>query len=100
MFKARRVFFAIQGVMIALSLIAHAWVVWRGFVEDGPGEALIYFFLFVYAELYWAWRSFQAEGISLFFALTAAIGAWWLGLLLFRQVLRKRVMPQTEPETQ
>ncbi len=73
----RRRFFAIQAVMIAFSLFTHGWMVWRGYLEDGPLWAAGYLLLFVYAEAYWAYRSLIADGVTPCFICNARCAAWW-----------------------
>ena len=60
-----------------------------------PLWAVLYALLFVYAELYWAWRSLQAHGPDLFFFLTTLAGLWWLGLFAYRQWLRRSTLSET-----
>ena len=88
----RRRFFAIQAVMITFSLFTHGWMVWRGYLEDGPLWAAGYLLLFVYAEAYWAYRSLIADGVTPFFICNALCAAWWIALLFGRQRLRRHVM--------
>ncbi len=86
---------AAQRLMVPLTLGIHGWVIWRGYTEDGPLWAVLYALLFVYAELYWAWRSLQAHGPDLFFFLTTLAGLWWLGLFAYRQWLRRSTLSET-----
>lgn len=92
MMDGRRRFFAIQAVMITFSLFTHGWMVWRGYLEDGPLWAAGYLVLFVYAEAYWAWRSLMADGVTPFFICNALCTAWWIALYFGRQRLRRHVM--------
>jgi hypothetical protein len=71
---------AAQKVMVPLTLIVHLWVVVHGHAADGALWGTLYFVLFVYAELYWAWRSFNEGGFSPFFVCSALAGLWWLFL--------------------
>lgn len=72
---------AAQKIMVPLTLLVHLWVVLHGHAADGALWGTLYFVLFVYAELYWAWRSFAESGVTPFFVCSALAGLWWL--LLF-----------------
>lgn len=72
---------AAQKIMVPLTLLVHLWVVLHGHAADGALWGTLYFVLFVYAELYWAWRSFAESGVTPFFVCSALVGLWWL--LLF-----------------
>ncbi|TEX49476.1 MAG: hypothetical protein CFR70_03260, partial [Rhodocyclaceae bacterium] len=73
--NGRQRFYAIQAVMITFSLFTHGWMVWRGYLEDGPLWAAVYLVLFVYAEAYWAFRSLMADGVTPFFICNALCAA-------------------------
>lgn len=75
---------AAQKFMVPLTLLIHLWVVIHGHAADGALWGTLYFVLFVYAELYWAWRSFNESGISPFFVCSALAGLWWLFLFAVR----------------
>lgn len=89
----RRLFFALQGLMIAFSLFTHGWMVWRSYLEDGALWAAGYLLLFVYAEAYWGYRSLMADGVTAFFVCNAVCAAWWVGLFVVRRRLQRHVMP-------
>lgn len=84
---------AAQKIMVPLTLLAHLWVVVHGHVADGPLWGTLYFVLFVYAELYWAWRSLQESGLTPFGLISGLAGLWWLILL----VIYKRHAPLPAP---
>lgn len=78
--------------MIAFSLFTHGWMVWRGYLEDGPLWAAGYLLLFVYAEAYWAYRSLIADGVTPFFICNALCAAVVDCVALRPPALRRHVM--------
>jgi len=80
--------------MALATFFIHGWVTYRGWSEDGFLWGILYLFCFIYAELYWAYRAFQAEGFSLFVILSAIAGVWWIGLLIFRNRIRERILSE------
>lgn len=93
--RHRQLFFALQGLMIAFSLLTHGWLVWRAWLEDGILWAAGYLLLFVCAEAYWAYRSLLAEGVTAFFICNAICATWWIALFVGRRRLQRHIMPAT-----
>jgi hypothetical protein len=79
------VFIGLYHLMSIFSLIVHLWGVKRVWDLDGFWWAVLYFSLFIYAELYWAYHSFLEQGFNLFGLSCAIVGLWWFFLLLFRK---------------
>ena len=74
-------------LMSIFSLLIHLWLVKRVWDLEGIWWATLYFFLFIYLECYWAYRSFMEQGFNFFAFSCAIVGVWWFLLLLFRNKL-------------